>query len=387
MSADKSPLVSIYILCFNHEKYVAEAIESVINQTYSNIEIVIVDNASTDSSKYIIEDFVKKDKRIKFFPMKYNTLPSFGSNFALKQCTGQYVASLSADDCYEYDKISKQLKFMQVNNLDLSFTWVSVIDDFGKKLENHFIEEWFNQDSILSKNDLIKFLLSYENRIHAITTMFSQKVLDKINFDNRLLQTQDLDLWIRVLPVVDNVSVLFEKLTKYRVLNADANLSLIDAPERYNRTSFEMIYVYKNFLSYSESVLSDVLSLDVNSSNKLYCLYDFFKNTGNFFGQFAILQFIYDNLGSDCDPESPLFQFFFREYSSLRLNMSNQSDSLACKVDQLSALIKKQDDLILERDDYIVELEKRLESKLDIGFFNSAFYKLFLDFIKKCRVW
>ena len=99
------PLVSIAVATFNGAEFLEAQLETLINQTYTNLEIVICDDASTDSTRSIVEAYQKKDSRIKFFPNKENL--GFNLNFerTLKHCTGEYIAISDQDDIWLLDKI------------------------------------------------------------------------------------------------------------------------------------------------------------------------------------------------------------------------------------------------------------------------------------------
>ena len=111
------PLVSIITPCFNAEKYIRQTIESVLNQTYKNFEMIIVDDISTDKSVEIIREYSKKDDRIKLIVAKEKIGASGARNVALREMQGQYAAFLDSDDIWLPTKLEKQVKFMQDNNL------------------------------------------------------------------------------------------------------------------------------------------------------------------------------------------------------------------------------------------------------------------------------
>lgn len=334
-----NPLVSIFILCFNHEKYVSEAIESAINQTYQNIEIVIVDNASTDNSRIIIEYYVKKDKRIKFLPIEYNTLPSYGSNLAINQCCGEYIAALSADDFFEFDKIQIQLEYMISCNLDISFTWINAVNSKSELISQSFTEKWFNRSDVQTRKDILKQYIEYKNVTNAVSAMFKKDFFLNNKFDHRLLQTQDYDLWVQLLSKTDKVNVLQKKLTNYRILDDGSNLSLDKSNIRINRTHFEMIYVFQKFINYPNDLLSSMLQIEVNDDNKFESLYNKFEQEKNLYGQLSLLLYIFQDLGENCDVHSKKFKFFFENYGKFDIRYLEIGDILEKKINELTSLL------------------------------------------------
>ena len=368
---DNSPLISVFILCYNHEKYVAESIESVLNQTYSNIELIIVDNSSIDNSTTIIESYIEKDKRIRFIPMEYNTLVSYGCNIAIKECTGEYICTLSADDYFDANKIEIQLNFMLENKLDISFSWINVVNNTSQIISNHLTEKWFNFNEMNNRNEILKSYLKLQNRTNAATAMLSRNILDEESlFDNRLLQTQDYELWIRLLSKTENVMILDKKLTNYRVLDEGTNLSLSPSSLRLNRTDFEMIYVFKNFYNYSNELLSKLLDVNVNNDNKFRLLYEFFDDNNISCGKFAILLSIYDELGINCNINSEKFQFFFSKYSEFSFAYETQvrffSSSLNEKDENIKGIQEGKDWLETQYESLSRALNEKDENIKDI---------------------
>ncbi len=312
------PLISVCMLCYNHESYVAQSIQSVLDQTYQNWEFIITDNASTDNSREIIEEYVLKDKRIKFYPLEYNSYPSGGINNSIKHSSGEYIAVLSADDYFMPNKLERQIEFMLSNNLDISFTWIYVVDSLSNVMENHEVELWFNDNKTESYIDIFKNYTLYRNKTNAVTAIIKNDKLTKVILhDGRLLQTQDFELWLRIGCITNKISILHQKLTNYRVLDNGNNLSINKSQATKNRTDFEMVYVFNEMTNFDNNTLSKVINKNINNDNKLQLLYEHFEDNNITLGQFAVLMKIFEKLGHDCDVKSELFQFFFSKYASL----------------------------------------------------------------------
>lgn len=109
------PLVTVLMTAYNAEKFIDKAIASIIYQTYKNLEIIIVDDGSTDNTPKIIEYFKNLDQRIRVIRLKKNKGPSLASNIGLKIAKGEYIARLDADDIALPDRIEKQVKFLLKN--------------------------------------------------------------------------------------------------------------------------------------------------------------------------------------------------------------------------------------------------------------------------------
>ena len=105
------PLVSVIVPCYNHEKYVEETIESIVNQTYENIELIVIDDGSKDASPQIIEELSKK-YNFKFIHRSNKGL-SATLNEGIRLSQGKYISVCASDDKLKLDKIEKQVKFME----------------------------------------------------------------------------------------------------------------------------------------------------------------------------------------------------------------------------------------------------------------------------------
>ncbi len=128
------PLVSIVTPVYNGEKTISETIESVIHQTFNDFEMIIVDDMSDDNTEKIVNDYVKKDKRIKYFRLSQKGGASLARNFAIEKAIGRYIAFLDGDDLWYPEKLEKQIAFMQNHNYAFTYTDYEYIDEDGNKL-------------------------------------------------------------------------------------------------------------------------------------------------------------------------------------------------------------------------------------------------------------
>ena len=125
-------LVSIIMPSYNTELYIKKAILSVINQTYKNWELIIVDDCSSDNTDLIVKEI--KDNRIKYFKNCKNSGAAISRNKALKQANGKWIAFLDSDDLWKPQKLEKQLEFMIKNNYHFSYTNYEEIDMYDKRM-------------------------------------------------------------------------------------------------------------------------------------------------------------------------------------------------------------------------------------------------------------
>ena len=128
-------LVSIIMTCFNGEKYLKEAIKSIISQSYKNWELIFVDNNSTDQSRNIIYSF--KDRRIKYYYLKETVNLGTVRNIALGKCSGEYISFLDVDDIWLNNKLEMQVKKLNLDNsIDIVYTnYSSLNNDKEEKIK------------------------------------------------------------------------------------------------------------------------------------------------------------------------------------------------------------------------------------------------------------
>lgn len=131
-----SPKVSIGLPVYNGERYIHEAIESVLRQTYTNFELVVSDNGSTDGTEAICREFANNDKRVVYFRSEQNNGASWNYNRTFELATGEYFRWLAADDILAPSLLEKSVQVLRENDdIILSFTWVQDIDEHGNEIE------------------------------------------------------------------------------------------------------------------------------------------------------------------------------------------------------------------------------------------------------------
>lgn len=139
-----SPLVSIIVPVFNTEKYVGMTIQSVQNQTYTQWELILIDDCSPDKSLELCRTYAKLDSRIKVISLSKNSGALVARNEGIKNAKGRFLCFLDSDDTYEPEKLEIQVKFMMEGNVPVSFTMfqrITEAGDFMGKSNVPFLEE------------------------------------------------------------------------------------------------------------------------------------------------------------------------------------------------------------------------------------------------------
>ena len=209
------PLVSIIIPTCNRPEYLIRSIKSVISQTFSFWECIIIDDCSKVSAKKVLKEFLELDKRFKIIR---NSTPKFASearNIGIRSSQGFYIAFLDDDDYWHSEKLQKQINFMQRNKYKVSYCWAYIL----KKNDEITVREPYLEGNIFD------LMLAGQPLCNCSTLIAEKKVIEDIGGFNKLLRRgNDGDL-IRRLSQFHHIGLLKEKLVYYQVETKGLNIS------------------------------------------------------------------------------------------------------------------------------------------------------------------
>lgn len=185
------PTISVITPVYNCEKYLGDTINSVIAQTYSDWELILVDDKSTDESAAIAESFCQQDNRIHLLKHSANQGAAATRNTALAVARGEYLAFLDSDDLFHPNKLETQIKFMQDRGILFSYSAYQIINEHGNPLGV------FNPPAKINYTKLLK-----SNSIGCLTAVFHRTLMEemekpimRIGFTAK----EDYILWLRIL--------------------------------------------------------------------------------------------------------------------------------------------------------------------------------------------
>lgn len=199
-------LVSIIMPLYNCENYVSKTIDSVIAQTYTLWELVIVDDCSTDKSVAIIEDYIKGDSRIRLHKLNRNSGAAVARTKAMEIAEGEYMAFLDSDDLWDKCKLEKQIGFMKSNNYSFTCTAYEQVDEFGAKTGKVI--------HTLKKTDYNRLLLDCP--VGNSTVMYNVDAMGKFEVPN-IRKRNDDALWLQMLKKEKYIYGMPEVLAYYTV--------------------------------------------------------------------------------------------------------------------------------------------------------------------------
>ena len=202
----QSNLVSIITPNYNCIQFISQTIESVLNQSYNNWEMIIVDDCSTDGSYEVALKYADKDARIKVLRNEKNSGPAVSRNRAIDIAIGEYIAFLDSDDLWESDKLKKQISFMQRNDCDFCFSRYDLIN------ENNIL---IGKTARIPKN-LSYIKLLHHDFIGCLTAVYRHDFSCQIrSFD--IKNNNDYGLFLQVVRKAKNAMGMAEVLAHYRI--------------------------------------------------------------------------------------------------------------------------------------------------------------------------
>ena len=213
-------LVTIICLCYNQEKYVVESLFSAIHQDYPFIEVIIVDDFSTDNSKEVIEKWLIDYPAIQFIANETNLGSTKSFNKALKLAKGNYIIDLACDDILLSNCVSLQLKAFHESpfkNLGIVYGNAELINEKGDFYFNYFPVD-SNKKTIEKRTtgDIYLSVISGGNSICSVSSLVKKSVFDVLNGYDENLAYEDLDLWIRASRIYE-FDYIDEILIKKRI--------------------------------------------------------------------------------------------------------------------------------------------------------------------------
>jgi len=227
VSINSSPMVSVIIPVFNREFELSRALNSVVNQTYSNIEILVCDDSSSDNSIVLAKEFQAKDSRIRILASHSNNGPAFARNLGLASAIGEYIAFLDSDDEWLPQKLEKQVTMLERQPLDVG---ICICGDIIIKNENRNQIFYYAPNKSFEENTLKKFI-SGSLPFHTPTLFFRKSCLEKVGKMNPVMRVNEDEEFLlrffscyKLVVLEESLAIIHLKVSKnkkvYTLLNA-----------------------------------------------------------------------------------------------------------------------------------------------------------------------
>lgn len=245
------PFISVIIPYYKKKNFIEDTLKSIINQTYQNFEIIIVDDELSLESKQVLQKVLKLDKRIKIILNNKNIGAGLSRNKGIEISNGDYICFCDSDDLWKHTKLEKQLEFMKNSNLAFSFTSYEIINLENKKIKKNRIAK-----NKLNFNDLINSC-----DIGLSTVMIQKKVFKNKDLRFASLKTkEDYMLWLKIAKLGYKLYGLDEILVSWK----KTNNSLSSSVYQKLKDGFK---IYNEYLGYNK--LKSIFLLLVLSINFL----------------------------------------------------------------------------------------------------------------------
>jgi teichuronic acid biosynthesis glycosyltransferase TuaG len=209
MQSINKSLVSVIMPTYNHSAYIKEAISSVLSQTYSNLELIIIDNYSTDNTMEVVDSFF--DRRIQYYKFRNHGVIASSRNFGFTKSHGEYIAFIDSDDVWESLKLEYQIPHIQsVSCVSSNFKLIGDLDERRKYINSSFEGEYkdYYYDEVVLENPVVTSSVLMRRDVFLQEEGFDENEAYKF--------IEDFEFWLRVA-YLEPIRVLNEPLVQYRV--------------------------------------------------------------------------------------------------------------------------------------------------------------------------
>lgn len=222
-------LVSVITPVYNAAVFIEKTVDSVLNQSYTNFEHILVDDCSTDNSEIILREYMERDPRVKYVRLKENSGAAVARNTGLEHAKGQYISFIDSDDVWKPHKLEKQIRFMKDNHYAFTYTDFEMITEEGE---------------IIPRSATLPEKLSYTGLLKNTAIACSTVVIDReVVGDFRMplvRKGQDTATWLQILRDLDFAYGLDEVLGQYRQVKGSISSDKVGALKRTWNTYYRL---------------------------------------------------------------------------------------------------------------------------------------------------
>lgn len=269
------PEISVVMPAYNADRFINEAIRSVLNQSFENFEFIIINDGSADRTKEIISSF--NDKRIVYIENDRNKGLAYSFNIGIKTARGRYIARMDADDICEQERFAKQLNFLE-KKLDIGILGSAAvgIDEHGKK--KHALNRPLTHIGI-------KWQSLFSTPVYHPTVMARSDIMKEYHYDEHFGNSEDYELWSRLLFTTKiKFANLKEPLIKYRIFNKSFTQTLnLDKRLVSAHNTIKNIEQYTHLSNAEKNLLISLRQEKRLSLKNLFSLLKLYSRAANIF--------------------------------------------------------------------------------------------------------
>ena len=231
-------LVSVIMPTYNGSHFLVESIESVLNQTYRNLELVITDDGSTDAATLdILKLYEKKDNRVRVFFLEQNMGAGFARNHSLERAKGRYIAFCDSDDRWFPEKLEKQVSFLRKVNGCLAFSSYIICDQYN-----------VNKGIVIAPSKVTLTMMKHDNKIGCLTAIYDTSVYGSFTMPT-MRKRQDWAFFLKIMQKAGVAYGMREPLAYYRTRPHSISKNKFTLI-KYNAKVYQTILGYSAFKSY-----------------------------------------------------------------------------------------------------------------------------------------
>lgn len=253
-----SPLISVAMPVYNGEKYLAEAIDSILSQTFSDFELIIIDDGSSDSSLVILKDYEQRDTRIRLISRKNRNLVST-LNEIIDLARGKWFARMDQDDIALPHRFERQLQWLEETGADICGSWVQFFGAGDRR-----IWKTYQTDEAIKMDMLFKCPLMHP------TVIMKTELVKKLRYDKACEKAEDYDLWVRAAISGWKMSNVPEVLLLYRQHAAQISTKMSNRQQELTKDIQKKYWLFMSEVMELEQVeIGDVLCVGIMSSKNV----------------------------------------------------------------------------------------------------------------------
>lgn len=232
-------LVSVIMPTYNASQFLADSIESVLSQTYAELELLITDDNSSDPKTLaILERYSKQDPRVRVFHLKANSGPGVARNNSIKNARGRYIAFCDSDDRWVADKLERQVDYMQRTGCALCYSSYIICDTNNEE-----------QGICIAPKEITFKTMVRDNKVGCLTAIYDQKALGRKYYMPTIRKRQDWGLFLAIIRACGRAHGITEPLAYYRIRKGSVSQSKLHLI-KYNARVYEQILGFSKTKSY-----------------------------------------------------------------------------------------------------------------------------------------
>ncbi|WP_462252459.1 glycosyltransferase family 2 protein [Ekhidna sp.] len=203
MSASYSPYVSVLIITYNRVRLLDNTIQSVLDQTYKNCELIIIDDGSTDDTEKLVKS-IKTDRNIKYYRLEHSGHIAKVRNYGLKKCTGELIAFLDSDDLWQPERLETQILAFQTSEIGFAFCNVHIQENHSDLIYSLYDENLLNAMSSFNRRDMLEVIIYNKLQVYSSSLIVRKSAIEEMGLFSEKRRIMEMHLIGKMASVYDS---------------------------------------------------------------------------------------------------------------------------------------------------------------------------------------